>query len=58
MSFFESLKEWRVSLHEDKGDKFTIHFDCLAEDQDHAEGQAINAYPNGELINAIILDGI
>jgi hypothetical protein len=58
MSFFESLKEWRVSLHEDKGDKFTIHFDCLARDQDHAEGQAINVYPNGELINAIILDGV
>ena len=51
---FEGLTEWRVSLHEDRGDKFTIYFDCWAEDQDHADEQALNAYPNGEIINAII----
>jgi hypothetical protein len=54
MSFFEGLAEWRVSLHEDKGDKFTIYFDCWAEDQNHADEQALDAYPNGEIINAII----
>jgi len=54
MVSFEGLKEWRVSLHEDIGDKFTIYFDCWAEDQDHADEQALNAYPNGEIINAII----
>ena len=54
MNMFEGLTEWRVSLHEDKGDKFTIYFDCWAEDEDHADGQALNAYPNGDIINAII----
>jgi hypothetical protein len=51
MVSFEGLTEWRVSLHEDRGDKFTIYFDCWAEDQDHADEQALNAYPNGEIIN-------
>jgi hypothetical protein len=58
MSFFEGLAEWRVSLHEDKGDKFTIYFDCWAEDQDHADEQALNAYPNGEIINGIVKEQI
>jgi hypothetical protein len=49
--FFEGLTEYRVSLHEDKGDKFTLFFECWAEDNDHAEEQALNAYPNGEIIN-------
>jgi len=49
-----TLSEYRVSLHEDKGDKFTLFFDCWAEDTDHAEEQALNAYPNGEIINSII----
>ena len=49
-----TLTEYRVSLHEDKGDKFTLYFYCWAEDIDHAEEQALNAYPNGEIINSII----
>jgi hypothetical protein len=49
--FFEGLTEYRVSLHEDKGDKFILFFECWAEDNDHAEEQALNAYPNGEIIN-------
>jgi len=49
-----TLTEYRVILHEDKGDKFTLFFDCWAEDTDHAEEQALDAYPNGEIINAII----
>ena len=49
--FFEGLTEYRVSLHEEKGDKFTLFFECWADDEDHAEEQALNAYPNGEIIN-------
>jgi hypothetical protein len=52
-TFFEGLTEYRVSLYEDKGDKFTLFFECWAEDNDHAEEQALNAYPNGEIINTI-----
>ena len=49
----DNLINYLVSLHEDKGDKFTLFFECMAEDQDHAEEQALNAYPNGEIINCI-----
>jgi len=49
---YKSLEPFFVSLHEDKGDKFTLFFECWAEDVDHAEEQALNAYPNGEIINA------
>jgi len=48
------MKEYMVSLNEDKGDKFILYFECWAEDEEHAEEQALNAYPNGEIINAII----
>ena len=44
---------YKVSLHEHKGDKFTLFFHCSAEDEDHAEEQAINAYPNGEVLNVL-----
>jgi hypothetical protein len=50
---YQGLEPFLVTLHEDKGDKFTLLFDCWAEDADHAEEQALNAYPNGEIINAI-----
>lgn len=54
----DGLTEYRVSLHEDRGDKFTIFFDCWANDEDHAEEQAMNAYPNGEIVNVTqIWDG-
>jgi hypothetical protein len=45
------LRPFRVTLKEDRGDKFTIVFDCQAEDDDHAEEQAMNAYPDGEVVN-------
>jgi hypothetical protein len=46
------LKPYKVSLREDKGDTaLTLLFYCMADDPDHAEEQALNAYPNGELIN-------
>ena len=47
------LRPFRVTLKEDKGDKFTIVFDCQAEDVDHADEQAMNAYPDGEIVNTI-----
>jgi|APGre2960657404_1045060.scaffolds.fasta_scaffold08153_4 hypothetical protein len=44
------LMPYKVSLREDKGDtKLTLLFYCLAEDADHAEEQAMKAYPNGWL---------
>jgi hypothetical protein len=45
-----NLISYRVMLHEDKGDKFQIAFDCFAEDDDHAAEQAEGAYPNGEVL--------
>ena len=45
------LIQFRVTMHEEVGDKFTIVFDCDAEDDDHAEEQALNAYPLGQIIN-------
>ena len=45
------MKSYIVSLHEDKGDKFQMFFECWAEDEDHAEEQTLNAYPCGEIIH-------
>ena len=50
------LHRYRVSLHEEKGDKFRQMFDCQAEDADHAEEQAVNAYPGCEIVNVTGLD--
>ena len=49
----KGLKPYMVSLHKNKGDAHFGVFCCLAEDEDHADEQAINAYPNCELINTI-----
>lgn len=43
------LISYRVMLHEDKGEKFQIAFDCYAEDDDQATEQALSSYPNGEV---------
>ena len=45
------MKSYIVSLHEDKGDKFKMSFQCWADDEDHAEEQALNAYPCGEVVH-------
>lgn len=50
------LKSYRVTLHEEKGDRLKLFFDCSAEDIDHAEEQALNAYPCGEIIQITCLD--
>lgn len=54
----ENLNHYTLSLHEDKGDKFTIFFDCYAEDEDHAESQALDMYPNAEIKNITIVHHI
>ena len=46
-----NLIPYRVTLHEEAGDKFTIVFDCFAEDDDHAIEQAENSYPNAQIEN-------
>lgn len=45
----ENLRPYRVSLKEEPGDKFTMHFECWAEDADHAAEQALVAYPTAEI---------
>lgn len=47
----ENLKDYRVSLHADPSDKYKIHFDCLAEDREHAIEQAENVYPGCEVMH-------
>lgn len=39
------MKRYLVTMRENKGDKFTLTFECNAEDQDDAETQAMNAMP-------------
>jgi hypothetical protein len=46
-----NLIPYRVTLAEERGDKFTIVFDCYAEDDDHATEQAESAYPACEIYN-------
>lgn len=49
----ETLLPFKVSLHEDKGDKSILFFYCMAEEEDHAEEQAVDAYPNCQVINVL-----
>jgi hypothetical protein len=51
-----NLIPYRVMLHEEKGDKFQIAFDCQAEDDDHAVEQAESAYPGCEIISYLPFD--
>ena len=44
-----NLIPYQITLYEEKGNKFTIVFECFAEDDYHAEEQTINAYPNAEI---------
>ncbi|MCK6434490.1 MAG: hypothetical protein L6Q68_15865 [Aquabacterium sp.] len=47
----EELLLFRCTLNVDLGDKLQIHFECMAEDADHANEQAMNAYPQGEVLH-------
>ena len=51
-----ALACYRVSLHEEIGDRFVLHFLCQAEDADHAEEQALDAYPAGEVVLVTLSD--
>ena len=51
-----NLTPYRVTLHEEPGDKFQLVFDCQAEDADHATEQASLAYPGCEIINCTAFD--
>ena len=53
---FFPLSNFRVTLHEEAGDKFQLVFDCQAEDADHAAEQAQSAYPGCEILNAVKFD--
>lgn len=53
----QQLIPFRVSLHEEPGDKFVLFFDCVAEDADHAAEQAEDAYPGCEVINCTQFEG-
>ena len=52
-----NLKHFVVSLHEEKGDKFILHFECYAENSEHACYQAEDAYPSGEILHATPIQG-
>ena len=49
-----TLRLYRVTLHEEPGDKFTLVFDCYAEDTEHAYEQAEDAYPGCELLTSTL----
>ena len=45
-----SLHNYGVSLHEEPGDTFRMHFFCQADNPEHAAEQAENAYPGCEVL--------
>jgi hypothetical protein len=48
------LQMFRVSLHEEAGDKHQLMFECLAPDEDTAETMAQTAYPRGVLLTTLV----
>ncbi len=48
---------YRVTLNEEAGDKFTLVFDCMAEDADDAAEQAEKAYPGCNVLNCTAFEG-
>jgi hypothetical protein len=50
--FFEGLTEYKVTVIEDESiTNDTIFFECWAENMEHAEEQALNAYPLSVIIH-------
>lgn len=47
---------YRVTLKELPDDQFTLVFDCFADDQDHAEEQALGLYPAAHIVNITPID--
>ena len=50
------MNNYRVMLYEEPGDKFRLVFDCSADDAEHAEEQAENAYPGCIIVSATLWD--
>ncbi len=50
------LVPYRVTLHEESGDRFQLVFDCMAEDDDHAATQAEKAYQGCEIVHTMRLE--
>lgn len=48
------MNHYTVTLKEEPGDKLTIIFNCEADDDDHAEEQAVDAYPGCEIVNVTL----
>ena len=48
------MQAYRVTLKEEPEDRFTLVFDCYADDEDHAEEQALDFYKNGVILNITI----
>jgi hypothetical protein len=51
------MQTYRVVLNEERGDTFRLDFICQAEDESHAEEQAENAYPSGEILLVLPYNG-
>jgi len=52
MNFFEGLTEYKVTLIEDESiTNDTIFFECWAENMEHAEEQALDAYPLAVIVH-------
>ncbi|WP_341744594.1 hypothetical protein [Azonexus hydrophilus] len=49
------LKDYRVSLRDETGVQSLIHFECKAEEADHASEQAKSAYPNGKVLQVRLI---
>ena len=47
---------YRVTLKECAEDSFTLVFDCMADDPDHAEEQASDFYPGCIILNITEFD--
>jgi len=47
-----TLIAYQVLLHEERGDGIVIIFKCMAEDEEHAREQAVDAYPCCEIVYA------
>lgn len=51
------LYPFQVTLEQDPGDKDKLHFNCWAEDADHAAEQTENAYPGCKVTHEAQING-
>jgi hypothetical protein len=50
------LAHFIVSLKEEAGDEFTVHYKCLAVDDSQAETMAEQAYPDCEILHTTLIE--